>query len=42
MAKAKASASSVKISFGKKRVGKSRKKIGPKSEKPKSYKGQGR
>jgi hypothetical protein len=31
-----------KLSFGKKRVGKLKKKYGPKEEKPKAYRGQGR
>ncbi len=31
-----------KTSFGKKRVGKAKKKYGPKEQKPKKYKGQGR
>jgi hypothetical protein len=31
-----------KVNFGKKRVGKLKKKFGPKEEKPKKYKGQGR
>lgn len=43
MAKGKAtSSSSMKTTFGKKTVGKLKKKYGPKEEKPKSYKGQGR
>jgi hypothetical protein len=36
------SSSSTKVSFGRKRTGKFKKKYGPKSEKPKKYKGQGR
>ncbi len=39
---AKTSSSSTKISFGKKRTGKLKKRYGPKAEKPKKYKGQGR
>jgi hypothetical protein len=43
MAKVKTSSNgSTKQSFGKKRVGKLKRKYGPKEEKPKSYKGQGR
>jgi hypothetical protein len=43
MAKGKSSSSnSMKQSFGKKSVGKAKKKFGPKEEKPKKYKGQGR
>ena len=43
MAKGKStSPSSMKVSFGKKTVGKLKKKYGPKEEKPKAYKGQGR
>lgn len=43
MAKAKgSSASSMKISFGKKSRGKAKKNYGPKDQKPKRYKGQGR
>ena len=42
MAKAKGSSSSQKISFGKKSTGKSRKSYGPKDQKPKRYRGQGR
>lgn len=43
MAKAKgASASSVKVTFGKKTKGKFKKKFGPKDQKPKRYRGQGR
>jgi hypothetical protein len=36
------SASSMKITFGKRKKGKSRKSYGPKMEKPKKYRGQGR
>lgn len=42
MAKAKATAESRKISFGKKRVGKARNMNTPKGKKVKKYKGQGR
>ena len=43
MAKAKGGASnSQKVSFGKKVSGKSRKSYGPKDQKPKKYRGQGR
>jgi hypothetical protein len=43
MAKTKTSSNgSSKQSFGKKRVGKLKRKYGPKSQKPKSYRGQGR
>jgi len=43
MAKAKGSSSnSMKISFGKKGKGKFKKSYGPKSQKPKRYRGQGR
>jgi len=43
MAKAKgSSASSIKVTFGKKGKGKAKKNYGPKSEKPKRYRGQGR
>lgn len=36
------SGSSNKLTFGKKMVGKIKKKYGPKEEKPKKYRGQGR
>ncbi len=36
------SSNSMKTSFGKKSVGKLKKKFGPKEEKPKKYRGQGR
>ena len=36
------SSSSNKATFGKKTVGKLKKKYGPKAEKPKKYRGQGR
>lgn len=42
MAKLKTTSQSMKVSFGKKRTGKSKKKYGPKEQKPKAYKGQGR
>jgi hypothetical protein len=43
MAKTKiSSGSSNKTSFGKKRIGKMKRKYGPKEQKPKAYKGQGR
>ena len=44
MAKAKAASSSQKVSFGKKRQGpdSGKKSYGPKEEKPKRYRGQGR
>jgi hypothetical protein len=42
MAKAKGSSSAMKVSFGKKTTGKARKSYGPKDQKPKKYKGQGR
>lgn len=42
MAKGKGAAESKKISFGKKRSGKARKGYGPKDQKPKKYRGQGR
>jgi len=38
----KSSASGTKVSFGKKRRGKLKKKWGPKQQKPKAYRGQGR
>ena len=31
-----------KVTFGSKKVGKAKKKFGPKSQKPKTYRGQGR
>jgi len=40
--KAGSSSSSNKVNFGKKMVGKLKKKFGPKEEKPKKYRGQGR
>jgi hypothetical protein len=42
MAKAKSSNTSQKVSFGKKGVGKAKKNFGPKDQKPKRYRGQGR
>jgi hypothetical protein len=42
MAIAKGSYSAMKISFGKKTRGKARKCYGPKDQKPKKYRGQGR
>lgn len=36
------SSTSTKMSFGKKRVGKLKRKFGPKEQRPKKYKGQGR
>jgi hypothetical protein len=42
MAKAKSVGNSQKVSFGKKRTGKIKKNYGPKEEKPKRYRGQGR
>lgn len=38
----KGSSTQGKLSFGKKSVGKLKKKYGPKEERPKTYKGQGR
>ena len=42
MAKGKNSGPSNKVSFGKKGRGKARKSYGPKAQKPKAYRGQGR
>lgn len=42
MAKTKTSSVATKVSFGKKGKGKSKKRYGPKEQKPKAYKGQGR
>ncbi len=42
MAKAKSAGSSNKVSFGKKGRGKAQKSYGPKAQKPKRYRGQGR
>jgi len=36
------SSNPTKVTFGKKTVGKLKKKFGPKEEKPKKYRGQGR
>ena len=38
----KGGSSSTKLTFGKKTVGKLKKKFGPKEQKPKTYRGQGR
>jgi hypothetical protein len=40
--KTKGNTKSTKISFGKKKVGKLKKHYGPKEQRPKSYRGQGR
>lgn len=42
MAKAKGSSTAQKVSFGKKGNGKFKKSYGPKDQKPKKYRGQGR
>ncbi len=42
MAKGKSSTGAPKVSFGKKKVGKLKRKYGPKEEWPKKYRGQGR
>ena len=42
MAKASSSGTSRKISFGKKGTGKAKKSYGPKEQKPKKYRGQGK
>jgi len=42
MAKGKSAGSSMKVSFGKRNNGKAQKSWGPKAQKPKKYKGQGR
>jgi hypothetical protein len=42
MAKSKSTGNSIKITFGKKKTGKLKKSFGPKEQKPKRYKGQGR
>ena len=39
---AKSSAGNTKLSFGKKSTGKFKKSYGPKDQKPKKYRGQGR
>lgn len=38
----KSSSTSMKVSFGKKTTGKYKKSYGPKEQKPKKYRGQGR
>jgi hypothetical protein len=40
--KTKTNANVGKVSFGSKRTGKAKKKFGPKAEKPKKYRGQGK
>jgi hypothetical protein len=42
MAKKTNTTSSVKVTFGKKKSGKLKKRFGPKEERPKRYRGQGR
>jgi hypothetical protein len=42
MAKAKSVGNAQKVSFGKKTTGKAQKSYGPKDQKPKKYRGQGR
>jgi hypothetical protein len=42
MAKPKGGSEKNKVSFGKKGIGKARKSFGPKDQKPKKYRGQGR
>jgi hypothetical protein len=42
MAKAKGASNSQKVQFGKRKSGKLKKSYGPKEEKPKKYRGQGR
>jgi hypothetical protein len=42
MAKSKSSTGSIKITFGKRKTGKYKKSYGPKSQKPKAYRGQGK
>ena len=42
MAKKGSTTSSNKLTFGKKRTGKLKRKFGPKEEKPKKYRGQGK
>jgi hypothetical protein len=42
MAKTKSSTGSQKVTFGKRKTGRSQKSWGPKSNKPKKYRGQGR
>jgi hypothetical protein len=41
-AKSKGSSSSIKFTFGKRKTGRAQKSWGPKAQKPKKYKGQGR
>lgn len=41
-AKGKSTASSMKISFGKRKKGRLKKSYGPKEQRPKKYRGQGR
>ena len=41
-AKSKGSSSSIKVTFGKRKTRKAQKSWGPKAQKPKKYKGQGR
>jgi len=42
MAKGKSTNSAIKVTFGKRRTGKLKKSYGPKAQKPKAYRGQGR
>ena len=42
MAKVTKGGNTIKVSFGKKSIGKHKKNYGPKEQKPKKYKGQGR
>lgn len=42
MSKKVGTSTSNKINFGKKRIGKLKKKFGPKEQRPKKYRGQGR
>lgn len=42
MKKSKSTSSGIKLVFGKKKKGKLKKSYGPKSQKPKRYRGQGR
>jgi hypothetical protein len=42
MAKAKSSNSAQKVTFGKRKTGKLKKSYGPKEQRPKKYRGQGR
>jgi len=42
MAKGKGTTNSIKTTFGKRKKGKLKKKYGPKEQKPKKYRGQGR